>query len=227
MTAEILRLNFGMVNAYLLRAGEGFILIDTGMPMHWHKLEAELRRAGALPGKLHLVVITHGDIDHTGNCARLQKQYHVRTAVHPGDREQVQTGKQPVRESGTPMGSLLRPLGGLAARFQKQGASPAMEAFTPDILLSDGQTLAEYGSDARVMHTPGHTKGSIILLTGDGQLFAGDTFANLFGSHASPFIQDRRELRESVDKIKGLNAGRVYPGHGAPFSFEEIRKMKA
>ncbi|MGB7537826.1 MAG: MBL fold metallo-hydrolase [Anaerolineales bacterium] len=226
MASEILPLNLGMVNAYLLRAGEGFILIDTGMPMHWRRLEAELLRAGALPGKLKLVVITHGDIDHTGNCAKLQKKYRSRIAVHPGDREQVQSGKPLVRESGTPMGGLLRALGGIAARFQKRGASPALETFTPDVLLADQQSLGEYGLDATVLHTPGHTPGSIILLTGDGRLFAGDTFSNMLGLHATPYIENRRQLRESIDKIKQLDAGTVYPGHGQPFPFSEIRNGK-
>jgi hydroxyacylglutathione hydrolase len=226
MTTEISRLDLGMVNAYLLRAGEGFILIDTGMPMHWRKLEAELLRSGALPGKLHLAILTHGDIDHIGGCAKLQKQYHVRIAIHPGDREQVESGKPLVRESGLPMGGVLRVLGGFASRFQKQSAFPAAETFTPDILLSDGQTLAAYGLDSTILHTPGHTQGSIILLTGDGALFAGDTLSNMFGSHATPYIQDRRELNESIEKIKRLEAITVYPGHGKPFPFAEIRNSK-
>ena len=226
MAAEIIRLDLGMVNAYLLRAAGGFILIDTGMPMHWRKLEAEVMRAGALPGRLALVVITHGDIDHTGNCAKLQKQFKAKIAIHPGDRDQVQSGKQLVRESGTPMGSVLRTLGRIAAIFSKRAAFPGVETFAPDILLSDGQVLAEYGSDARVLHTPGHTQGSIVLLTGGGGLFAGDTFSSMFGSHATPYIQDRRELRESIDKIKRLDAGTVYPGHGKPFPFAEIRDGK-
>jgi hydroxyacylglutathione hydrolase len=227
MATDILRLDLGMVNAYLLRAGEGFILIDTGMPMHWRKLEAELLHSGALPGRLNLVVLTHGDIDHTGSCARLQKQYQVRIAVHPGDREQVEAGKPVIRAPGTWIGRILGAAGKFAARFQKQSGFPAAETFTPDVLLSDGQVLAEYGSGARILHTPGHTKGSIILLTGDGQLFAGDTFSNTFGSHATPYIQDRRELGESIEMIKRLNAVTVYPGHGIPFPFTEILKCKA
>lgn len=223
---EILRINLGMVNAYLLRAGKRFILIDTGMPMQWRKLEAELLRTGALPGKLALVVITHGDIDHAGNCAKLQKHYRVQIAIHPGDREQVELGEQLIRTPGTLVGRVLRGMWKIAAVFRKRGAFPAVETFTPDILLSDGQSLAEYGSDARILHTPGHTKGSIVLLTGDGQLFAGDTISNTFGSHAAPYIQDRRELRESIDKIKRLEPHTVYPGHGKPFPFSEIRNGK-
>jgi hydroxyacylglutathione hydrolase len=226
MTSEIIRLNLGMVNAYLLRAMGGFILVDTGMPMHWRKLEAELLRAGALPERLSLVVITHGDIDHTGNCATLQKNHQARIAIHPGDREQVQSGKPLVRESGTPMGSVMRALGGIAARFQKRGALPALETFTPDILLADKQSLAAYGLDATVLHAPGHTPGSIVLLTGDGRLFAGDTFSNMFGSHTTPFIENRRQLRESIEMLKRLDARTVYPGHGKPFPFEEIRDIQ-
>jgi hydroxyacylglutathione hydrolase len=226
MATEIHRLNLGMVNAYLLRAGNGFILVDTGMPMHWRTLEAELLRSGALPGKLSLVVITHGDLDHTGNCGKLQKQYRVRIAVHPGDRDQVQNGKPLVRESGTPMGRVLLTLGGIAARFQKRGAFPASETFAPDILLADKQSLAAYGLDAAILHAPGHTPGSIVLLTGDGQLFAGDTFSNTFSSHAPPFIENRRQLRESIEMLKRLDAQTVYPGHGKPFPFKEIRNIQ-
>ncbi len=225
MATEILRINLGMVNAYLLSAGGGYVLVDTGMPMHWRTLEAELLRAGALPGKLKLVVITHGDLDHTGNCGRLQKQYGVRIAIHPGDRDQVQNGKQLVRESGTPMGGVMRALGGIAARFQKQTASPAPAIFAPDILLADKQSLSAFGLDATVLHVPGHTPGSIVLLTGDGRLLAGDTFANMFGSHATPFIENRRQLRESIEMLKRLDAQTVYPGHGKPFPFEEIRNL--
>ncbi len=226
MATEILRINLGMVNAYLLRAGNGFILVDTGMPMHWPALEAELLRAGALPGKLSLVVITHGDIDHKGNCARLQKQYRTKIAIHPGDQDQVQNGKLLIRESGTRMGGVLRALRGIAARFQKQGVFPALETFTPDILLADKQSLSTFGLDATVLHAPGHTPGSIILLTGDGRLLAGDTFANTFGSHAPPFIENRRQLRESLEMLKRLDARTVYPGHGKPFPFEEIRNIR-
>ena len=54
----------------------------------------------------------------------------------------------------------------------------AFDRFKPDVYLTDGQNLEEYGFKAKVIHIPGHTKGSVGILTDDGDLFAGDTFIN-------------------------------------------------
>jgi len=53
--------------------------------------------------------------------------------------------------------------------------SGKFECFQPDLVMEDEQELADYGFAAKVLHTPGHTKGSIAILTDDGKLFVGDT----------------------------------------------------
>ncbi len=63
MTNNIELINLGFVNAFLLKAGDGFVLVDTGMASQYPQLEAALTTAGALPGRIKLVVITHGDTD--------------------------------------------------------------------------------------------------------------------------------------------------------------------
>src|SRR5271157_1801044 len=80
---KIIELEF--VNAYLLKARDAFVLVDTGLPHQWAALESALASAGCLPGNLKLVVITHGDWDHIGNCKKLQEKYHAKIAMHPGD----------------------------------------------------------------------------------------------------------------------------------------------
>jgi hydroxyacylglutathione hydrolase len=97
--------------------------------------------------------------------------------------------------------------------------------FQPDILLEDGQELAEYGLAAGVIYTPGHTKGSIAILTDDGQLFAGDTVANRRKPASAPFIENEQELHASLLALKGLKARVIYPGHGKPFTFEELASV--
>jgi hydroxyacylglutathione hydrolase len=225
MMKEPIVLNLGFVNAYLLSVQDGYILIDSGMPFQWATLESDLRKAGALPDRLKLAVITHGDIDHTGGCANLQKKYKVPIAIHPGDREQVETGKRLVRESGGRMGKLLTAASRMAGNLQKRAPMVAYEIFQPDVLLADGQSLAPYGLDATVLHLPGHTPGSIAILTADGALFVGDTLANRGGSYMPPFIQDRNNLRASIERLKGLHATTIYPGHGKPFPFAKIRSF--
>lgn len=67
------------VNCYLVRAGDGFILIDTGRFSKRRFVEDELEQAGCQPGKLRLIVLTHGDFDHCGNAAYLRTEFGSRT----------------------------------------------------------------------------------------------------------------------------------------------------
>ena len=157
------------MNAYLVKLKDGFILIDTGLNNSWQQLENKLLAGGCLPDKLRLVIITHGDFDYTGNCAALQKKYKVKIAMHPADSSMIENGTRLKRQIRTFSGKLIVVLSKLRNRKSK------FETFKPDIGLTDGQKLNDYGFDAKVIHTPGHTKGSIAILTSDGDLFSGDT----------------------------------------------------
>jgi hydroxyacylglutathione hydrolase len=85
MAEEIKVLNLGFVNAFLVKITDGFILIDTGLSGQWKKLESELTSEGCLPDKLRLVILTHGDSDHAGNCKKLQEKYHAKISMHKND----------------------------------------------------------------------------------------------------------------------------------------------
>ena len=204
------------VNAFLVKVKEGFILIDTGLAMHWEKLESKLMSAGCLPDKLKLVVITHGDFDHTGNCARLQEKYKSKIAMHKDDLLMVEEGvsvKRKVRTLRAKIFVILRRLKRRKFTFDK---------FKPDILLTDGQDLKEYGFNATIIHIPGHTKGSIGIITDDGSLFAGDIFTNRRKPDTATYIENSGELKNSLSRLKKMNIKTIYPGHGNPFEMESI-----
>lgn len=79
-------------NCYLIRAGKGFMLVDTGRKSKRKKLERELSDAGCVPGNLDLIILTHGDFDHTGNCAYLREKYGTTIAMHESDSGMVERG---------------------------------------------------------------------------------------------------------------------------------------
>ena len=85
-------LNLGGVNCYLVDTGNGFVLIDTGGSNARRELEAALEEAGCRPGDLKLIVITHGDFDHTGNAAYLRRKYGGKIAMHPEDAGMAERG---------------------------------------------------------------------------------------------------------------------------------------
>ena len=64
----------GSVNCYIVETDSGFVLIDTGASNRRSQLEKELESAGCKPGDLKLIILTHGDFDHTGNAAYLRRQ---------------------------------------------------------------------------------------------------------------------------------------------------------
>jgi len=204
----------GNVNCYLIETEAGYILIDTGCPNKRAELEKRLESAGCKSGDLKLIVLTHGDFDHTGNAAYLRKKFGAKIAMHHEDSGMVERGDMfwNRRRGNILLGTIAR----ILFRFGRK------ERFSPDLYVDEGYDLSEYGFDAKVLHLPGHSKGSIGILTADGDLFCGDLFENKDKPVLSSIMDDLAAAKASVEKLKGFKTGTVYPGHGKPFSMEEL-----
>jgi len=224
MSPEIKTICFDGTNCYLVKTNDGYILIDTNFPFQRNKLEEELEREGCQPGNLKLIVITHGDIDHTGNCAYLREKYQVKIAMHEGDTEMCMKdgttrdrGKMP-ENFPIPLMVLWLMKGLLRFAIRQATWRRPFDRFKPDILLHEGHSLAEYGFDAKILYTPGHSIGSISILTDSGDLFCGDMFNNVWGRII-------KSTDEGVfEKLKELEIKTVYPGHGEPFPMATLTK---
>jgi hydroxyacylglutathione hydrolase len=84
-----------------------------------------------------------------------------------------------------------------------------------DILLQDGDSLAEHDLPSVVVHTPGHTAGSCCLLLDDGVAFVGDMISAGKEPHLQrTFVDDPEALRRSYARLRGLPLSTVYSGHG-------------
>jgi glyoxylase-like metal-dependent hydrolase (beta-lactamase superfamily II) len=222
MSQEIKTIDFGGINCYLIKAGDGYILIDTGFPAKCTDLEKELESAGCKPGSLKLVVITHGDHDHAGNCAYLQEKYGAKIAMHADDVGMVERGDMSWNRKAKPDKiSMIFRIMGLIAPLFKPGK---FETFRPDLTIDESFALSPYGFDAQVLHLPGHSKGSIGILTSGGVLFCGDLIYNFFGKPGCLYINDLADFYASVEKLKSFKINTVYPGHGKPFPMEQFIK---
>ena len=171
------------------------IAIDTAIPsVAW--LSGTLEERG---WKLKLIVSTHGHWDHVGDNAAVQAWTHdrqpgdeARIAVHPLDREM-----------------LVHPRP-LFAPFPIPPSVPAVE-------LAEGGRVKFGEIDLEVLHTPGHTQGSVCLLDRtNGLLLSGDTlFAGSWGRTDLPGGSEA-QMAESLGRLAGLDERlRVLPGHGA------------
>jgi len=90
--------------------------------------------------------------------------------------------------------------------------------------VGDGDDLSQYGLDGRVVYIPGHTTGSIGVLTGEGDFFCGDLLTNSGRPEKNRLVDNEAEMDASIEKLKTLGVKTVYPGHGKPFRMEEFIK---
>jgi len=207
-----LPLRMGRVNCYLIQTSDGHILIDTGCSKTRKELHRELESAGCMPSSLKLIILTHGDFDHIGNAAYLRSAFGARIGMHGDDSGMAERGDMFVNRKKPNI--LIRALVPLFTGF---GTS---ERFTPDVLLDDGYDLSQHGFEAKVISLPGHSKGSIGVLTASGELFCGDLFENTKGPALNSLIDDSIAANASVASLEGLKIITVYPGHGQPFAME-------
>ncbi len=207
----------GTVNCYLIRTDTGYVLIDTGCTKRRAYLVKELEGAGCKPGNLQLVILTHGDFDHSGNAAYLRKMFGARILMHRDDSGMVELGNMYWNRSKSNI--LVKMIAPVFFRFGKS------ERFKPDSYVEDGQDLSEDGFDARVVHIPGHSKGSIGILTRGGELFCGDLLENKRKPKLNSLIDDPATANTSVDKLSKLVTRTVYPGHGKPFTMDVFKRV--
>ncbi len=206
----------GVANTHIVENSRGVIVIDAGMPRHARQIVNALRALGYSPQDLKLILLTHGHIDHAGSAVALKRLTGAPIAMHRADARLTAT-----RDLKIPPGRNSRTdvVGRTIAKF---GWVVPLETFTPDMWLEDGMALRDFGIDARVVHTPGHTVGSVSLAFDDGAVFVGDAILNLLHVSFPLFWEDAVAARESACKIRALQPRVCYSGHGRAFDLNAL-----
>jgi glyoxylase-like metal-dependent hydrolase (beta-lactamase superfamily II) len=215
------RLGNGLVNVYLVEEAGEVTIIDAGVPGYWADLPAELASMGRTLDDVRAVVLTHGHSDHIGFAERARRERHLPVSVHELDAA-LARGEVPNPAKG--MGPIrLRPLLSFFVFGALHGALRTPRLGEVGTYL-DGATLDVPGSP-RVILVPGHTPGSAAFhVPAHDTLFSGDTIATVAvttgetGPMIAPFTADAAEALRSLDRLEGLEAGWLLPGHGEPWT---------
>ncbi|MCK5136342.1 MAG: MBL fold metallo-hydrolase [Bacteroidales bacterium] len=212
------RISLVKVASYLVyRHGEAF-LVDSGNSGSEAKILETLSKLGLQPGMLKLLILTHTHFDHAGSAGKLKELTGCRIMVHRSEESRLREGLTTIPGGTRWKAKLLVGLGRIIIRRLMK--YPGVE---PDLLAGDSFDLQEVGFPGKVIHTPGHTYGSMVVLMDGGELIAGDTLFGLQGKeHFPPFAEDIQALIESWKHIRSLPVKIMYPGHGRPITSESF-----
>lgn len=175
------------VYSYLIY-GDMITLIDTGVAGCETQIFEDIRNTGRDPSETALIILTHSHPDHIGSARTIQKVTGCSIAAHPSERAWIEDIGLQKRE---------RPVPGFDSLT---GGSVKV-----DHALNDGDTIEPDETrtgEILVIHTPGHSKGSISLfMGGEGALFSGDAIP-VAGD--IPVYDDAAASVKSIKRLRGL-----------------------
>ena len=224
-SVKIHPITLGFDHCYVIQ-GEGVIMIDGGAPNQAKGFMKALEKLPVKPEEIRLIMITHGHWDHIGSAKDIKEVTGGRIAMHHREKGWLEKPTKPLLPGPPGVTSWGRILIKMLSLFVRQIQIPATDV---DIVLGDeGLSLAEYGIPGRVVHTPGHSSGSVSVLLETGDAFVGDLAMNKFPLRFSPGLpivaEDMQKVRESWELLLAEGAETIYPAHGKPFSAEIMRK---
>jgi glyoxylase-like metal-dependent hydrolase (beta-lactamase superfamily II) len=218
--------------AYFIRDGDGRLhVIDTGSDSddNWGAVRFALTRIGIRRSDVASITITHMHPDHVGMVRRFRDGYGIPLAMHRIEQEDIAAIASGAADVGPGIDEnelfeewhVPEP-----RRAELRNTSPTRLSDDPppaaDVLLENGDRLDVPGRDIRVLHTPGHTRGSISLEMPDERLiFTGDhvlpeQFPGIgLGSTAGE--NPVADYLDALERVAEFDDHEVLPGHGYRF----------
>lgn len=214
----VVAVNQMMVNLFLIKCNNGYILVDTGQPNGQNKIGKLLNNKKINPKDIKLIIITHAHQDHTANVVYFKKISGAKILIHEAEKEAFEKGSN----------SPTVPYNLLGKFFSKIIKEAKIDVTKADIIINNEFSLEEYGIKGKIIPTPGHTKGSLSVIVND-IIIVGDLIMGGFikaKQAGIPFILTNKDnIIKSLKKLISYNPQTIYAGHGGPFTKEQIKKL--
>jgi hydroxyacylglutathione hydrolase len=195
-------------NAFILSNGKTNLLIDCGSRHFRRQLIWGLAKLGI--NHIDALILTHSHHDHAGNSHYIQNRFHTKVIIHERESEFLRTGYSPIPDGTNPLTRFLvrKIVPGFISRFSYLPCK-ANKTFAEHF------SLQEYGFNAYILATPGHSVGSSSIVIDDEIVLAGDTIFGMFpGLILPPFADDALKMINSWKLLLETRASLFIPSHG-------------
>jgi glyoxylase-like metal-dependent hydrolase (beta-lactamase superfamily II) len=197
-------------NVFLVRDGDEGALIDSGFGDE-KSIEARLGFLKEHPGlRLKYIILTHHHFDHSSGANQIREATGAEVTLHP-DEEKFLRDWQSEAPQDIEIPEDQKDLREKIARFREQAAEAE-----PTVRMNDGDEFTVGSLTLRIIHTPGHTLGSVcIYCPQERALFTGDTALGLGTVAISPPPHgDMALYLESLARLQTIDSAVMLPGHG-------------
>ena len=218
---SVIPIKLGYVKSFLIK-GDKAVIVDTGYPGNGERILDSLRENLINPSDISLIIITHGHIDHYGSADELRKLTGAPVAMHRTDAEYIRKG---IHYIGMPT---CLPARIFKSLFIKKDPilSKSLEV---DIAFETNIDLKEFGINGSIIHTPGHTAGSVSIILSGGTAIIGDLIMGGILRKRTPhyplFASDFFQLKESIREILALSPKIIHASHGGPFTKQAVERF--
>lgn len=199
---EIIRVLPSCNNVLLIKQGENYILVDSGLEKKWDNIIKKLDKLG-FNNELDLkaIILTHAHVDHVGNAAKLKDRYRSRVIAHRNEIEDLNKGINGCK-------------------------SKAYDPVDCEIIIDKVFDLNGFGINASIIYTPGHTMGSISIILENEIAITGDALpGKTWTSEFSPTGINPEMQIESSKILLDFGCRYYIRSHGKSYERDYFQRM--
>lgn len=206
----------GRSNVFMVSGKNINILVDTGPAYKCKGLFNKLNKLSI--NSIDYLLLTHTHFDHAANAQKIKDKFGLKVIVHEKEADYLLSGDSPVPAGTNALTSWLS--GTFGKWVEKMVRYNSCKA---DIVVNNEFDLSDTGINARIIHTPGHSAGSLSLIVDNQIALVGDTLFGVYPrSCYPPFADCDPDLLKSWEKLLETECKLFLPSHGRSRTRKQI-----
>lgn len=214
----ITRVLGGRCNVFLAAQAGRYLLVDTSVANRMKTLISRLESLGVNATNLAALILTHAHFDHAENAAAIKDKFKTMVFAHTAEADYLKKGESIPIKGALPINRRAVDL--LGPKILSHAQYHPVE---PDILVNDRYDLSPLGFDAYLLHTPGHSPGSLSVIVDGNVALVGDAMYGIFAAVYPPFALDPGLMVAGWKKLLDTGCCWFLPGHGGAISRERVQ----